>query len=123
MTNQTTFIDVASVLKLLSDKTRLQMLALLQIDECCVCEFVEFFQMSQPSISQHLRKLRDARVVHEERRGQWVYYSLNLSHPQVELINNILNQCPSQIAAIETWNASGNRVKCATNILAGSKEK
>lgn len=67
----------AIVLKLLGDKTRLSIMGMLMIHDCCVCEFVDVFQMSQPAVSQHLRKLKDARLVKEQRKGQWVIYSLD----------------------------------------------
>ncbi|MBY9078074.1 winged helix-turn-helix transcriptional regulator [Paenibacillus sp. HN-1] len=69
---------IAEDLKLLGDKTRLQMLSLLKEREWCVCEFVEVFDISQPAISQHLRKLKDRGIVKEQKRGQWVHYSLNV---------------------------------------------
>ena len=50
----------ANVLKLLGDKTRLTIVGILKQRECCVCELLEVFGTSQPSISQHLRKLKDA---------------------------------------------------------------
>ncbi|WP_044795412.1 ArsR/SmtB family transcription factor, partial [Bacillus cereus] len=68
---------VSKLLKLLGDKTRLTIVSILKQRECCVCELLEVFDMSQPSISQHLRKLKDLGLVQEERRGQWIYYSLN----------------------------------------------
>ncbi|WP_046225851.1 ArsR/SmtB family transcription factor [Paenibacillus dauci] len=78
---------IADDLKLLGDKTRLTMLALLQQREWCVCEFVEIFNMSQPSISQHMRKLKTAHLVKEDRRGQWVYYSLNIKDkPHIQAV-------------------------------------
>src|SRR5699024_12571080 len=49
----------AEILKLLGNETRLTMLKILDDHDCCVCEFVEIFQASQPSISQHIRKLRE----------------------------------------------------------------
>lgn len=63
----------ASILKLLGDKTRLTMIKLLSDHECCVCEFVALFQMTQPAVSQHLRKLKDSGLVKEARKGQWVF--------------------------------------------------
>ncbi|SFE83804.1 ArsR/SmtB family transcription factor [Alteribacillus iranensis] len=86
----------ASVLKLLGDKTRLTMAGLLFHRECCVCEFVEVFNMSQPSISQHLRKLRDAGVVRERRKGQWVFYSLNQESEAYPLIETLITHVPDQ---------------------------
>jgi ArsR family transcriptional regulator, arsenate/arsenite/antimonite-responsive transcriptional repressor len=43
----------------------------------CVCEFEEHFGMGQSKISYHMRKLKDAGLVREERRGKWVFYSLD----------------------------------------------
>lgn len=65
---------VAKVFRVLGDDTRLQMLALLGVREACVCEFVELFGISQPAISEHLRRLKDVGLVEDERRGTWVFY-------------------------------------------------
>ena len=43
----------------------------------CVCEFEEVFSMGQSKVSYHMKKLRDAGLVHEERRGKWSFYSLD----------------------------------------------
>jgi ArsR family transcriptional regulator len=43
----------------------------------CVCEFEEAFSMGQSKVSYHVRKLKDAGLVKEERRGKWAFYSLN----------------------------------------------
>lgn len=61
-------------LKALADMTRLKILKLLLDKEYCVCELAEIIAISQPGISQHLRKLKTAGFVTERREGQWVYY-------------------------------------------------
>jgi ArsR family transcriptional regulator, arsenate/arsenite/antimonite-responsive transcriptional repressor len=43
----------------------------------CVCEFEEVFGMGQSKVSYHVKKLKDAGLVHEERRGKWSFYSLD----------------------------------------------
>jgi ArsR family transcriptional regulator len=43
----------------------------------CVCEFEETFGMGQSKVSYHMKKLKDAGLVHEERRGKWTFYSLD----------------------------------------------
>ncbi|MHA0858127.1 ArsR/SmtB family transcription factor [Paenibacillus sp. CMAA1364] len=73
-------VEIADDMKLLGDKTRLVILSLLKEREWCVCEFVEIFDISQPAISQHLRKLKDQGLVKEDKRGQWVYYSLSVNN-------------------------------------------
>ncbi|MFC5602490.1 ArsR/SmtB family transcription factor [Sporosarcina koreensis] len=100
------------LLKLLGDPTRLTMMKLLKSHECCVCEFVEIFKMSQPAISQHLRKLRDIGLVKEERRGQWVFFSINESHEDFPFIKSILEHLPEQNESIAELEAQGLRVCC-----------
>lgn len=71
-----------ALFSLLSDETRLRCLVLLQKKgELCVCEFSQILGSIQPKISRHLALLRQSGLVSDERRGQWVYYSLNTSLP------------------------------------------
>ena len=67
---------MAAVAKALSDPVRLQLVDVLRkhAGEVCVCELVPLFDLSQPTISHHLKKLRDAGLVGAERRGLWAYY-------------------------------------------------
>ncbi|GGK06242.1 transcriptional regulator [Lentibacillus kapialis] len=104
--------NAAQTLKLLGDKTRLTILGLVREGECCVCEFVEVLQMSQPSVSQHLRKLRDAGLVKEQRRGQWIFYSLNTSHATYPIIKQVLEQIPDQKEKLCTLEDAGLRIQC-----------
>ena len=65
-------------LKLLSDATRLRCLMLLLAEgELCVCELTFALDDIQPKISRHLAALRDARIVIDQRMGQWIYYQIN----------------------------------------------
>lgn len=107
-------IDKTSILlKLLGDKTRLTMVALLNHhNECCVCEFVEIFNMTQPAISQHLRKLRDVGLVKEKRKGQWIFYSLNTEHEVYPLIQSLLEHIPNQNSKLDELEARGLRINC-----------
>ena len=68
----------ADVLKILADPTRLLMLAALwQADDpVCICDFTASLDLSQPTISHHMGKLREAGLVDSEKRGIWVYYRL-----------------------------------------------
>ncbi|SHM38980.1 ArsR/SmtB family transcription factor [Gracilibacillus kekensis] len=102
----------AKILKVLGDKTRLTMLKLIEEQTCCVCEFVEIFQMSQPSISQHLRKLRDADLINEERKGQWVFYSLNQDSEWYPFILPIIDQLPNQQEKLIELEKNGTRITC-----------
>ncbi|WP_042143396.1 helix-turn-helix transcriptional regulator [Paucisalibacillus sp. EB02] len=102
----------ATILKLLGDKTRLAMMKILDKHDCCVCEFVAIFKTSQPSISQHLRKLRDLGLVKEERRGQWIFYSINKSNEYYPFIQQILEQLPSQDDKLKDLEEQGTRISC-----------
>ncbi|MDE4086046.1 metalloregulator ArsR/SmtB family transcription factor [Planococcus maritimus] len=106
-------IDKASmVLKLLGDKTRLSMVKLLEKNDCCVCEFVEIFNVSQSAISQHLRKLRDLGLVKEKRKGQWIFYSLNQDSELYAMLMQVLSFIPSQDERIEKLVEQGLRIRC-----------
>lgn len=102
----------AVILKLMGDKTRLTMLRLLADHDCCVCEFVEIFEMSQPSVSQHVRKMKDVGMVKEHRRGQWIVYSLNDSFEGYDLVKNMLEYVPDQNHHLEELIAAGKRISC-----------
>ena len=67
------------LLSALADNTRLGIVEMLaRLDEpLCVCDIVSGFDLGQPTISHHLKVLRDAGLVLWERRGLWVYYSLH----------------------------------------------
>jgi ArsR family transcriptional regulator len=68
---------LADRFKALSDPTRVAIVnRLAGADEVCVCVFVDEFGLSQPTISHHLRVLREAGLVESTRRGTWAYYRL-----------------------------------------------
>lgn len=64
--------------KLLSDETRLRIMALLYHGEFCVCQITGITGISQPNISKHLARLRDMGLVKDEKKEQYTFYSLNL---------------------------------------------
>ena len=66
---------VAGLLKALADPVRLRLMSMIAAaDEACVCDLTAPFALSQPTISHHLRVLREAGLVDAERRATWVYY-------------------------------------------------
>lgn len=86
--------DMVKLLKIMGDKTRYTILSAISQRKYCVCQLQELFNASQPAISQHLRKLRDAGLVQEEKHGQWVYYSLNKESKYYEAMGTILQLAP-----------------------------
>jgi ArsR family transcriptional regulator, arsenate/arsenite/antimonite-responsive transcriptional repressor len=69
-------IHMAAVAKALGDPVRLQLVDVLRkhAGTVCVCELVPLFDLSQPTISHHLKVLRQAGLVGSERQGLWAYY-------------------------------------------------
>jgi ArsR family transcriptional regulator len=67
---------MAAIAKAIGDPVRLQLLDVLRkhAGKVCVCELVPLFDLSQPTISHHLKVLRDSGLVGSERRGLWAYY-------------------------------------------------
>ena len=111
-TNSIEIEKAAQILKLLGDKTRLSMMKLLQTNECCVCELVEIYDASQPSISQHLRKLKDIGLVKEQRKGQWIFYSINQTHEHYDFLVGILDSLPNQDERLVELEKQGLRISC-----------
>ena len=71
--------QLAAIAKALADPVRLQLVDVLRkhAGRVCVCELVPLFEISQPTLSHHLKKLREAGIVDSERRGLWAYYYVN----------------------------------------------
>jgi len=70
---------LAQVFKALGDPVRLRLVSLIgarEGGEVCVCDLTAAFDLTQPTISHHLKVLRDAGIIDSERRGTWVYYRL-----------------------------------------------
>jgi ArsR family transcriptional regulator len=82
-------LRMAEVAKALGDPIRLQLVDVLRkhAGKVCVCELVPLFDISQPTLSHHLKKLRDAGIVDSERRGLWAYYYV----------------IPSAVEELSTW--------------------
>ncbi|KIL52790.1 ArsR family transcriptional regulator [Jeotgalibacillus campisalis] len=107
-----TIDKAAMALKLMGDKTRLTMLRILTDHDCCVCEFVEIFNMSQPSISQHVRKMKDIGMIKEKRHGQWIMYSLNEDFEGYDMVKSVLHLLPVQDHHLEELIQKGKRISC-----------
>lgn len=101
----------AELLKLLGDKTRLTIFSLLKIKELCVCELTALLDVSQPAISQHLRKLKLLNLVNERKKGQWVYYSLRAAHKDDKMLNAIIEQLPDLTHIINSLNSEETSCK------------
>ncbi len=70
-------VDLAAAFKALGDPVRLQLLSMIASHaggEVCVCDLTPAFDLTGPTISHHLRVLREAGLIDHQRRGTWVYY-------------------------------------------------
>jgi DNA-binding transcriptional ArsR family regulator len=70
---------ISSTFKALADPTRRKILKLLKEQDMRAGEIADNFNISKPSISHHLNILKQARLVLDERKGQFIYYSLNMT--------------------------------------------
>ena len=77
--DEATAATLAQVFRALGDPVRLRLVSLIgahQGGEMCVCDLTSAFDLTQPTISHHLRILREAGLIGSQRRGTWVYYRL-----------------------------------------------
>lgn len=94
-------------LKAVADANRLKLLACLKKGEVCVCDFVDVLDISQPAVSQHLRKLKEAGIIAERKVGTWKHY--RIAENQTPLMKDILSkieplqscECKSDCCPIE----------------------
>jgi ArsR family transcriptional regulator len=78
---------MAELFKICGDPSRLKIMNALMLHEMCVCDIAALMDMTQPSVSHHLKALRQTELVKYRRDGKIVYYSLNDEH-----VENIFNQ-------------------------------
>jgi ArsR family transcriptional regulator len=69
--------ELAGLFKALADPARLMIVSMLaNAEEVCVCDLTEPLGLSQPTVSHHVKQLRDAGFITSERRGKWIYHRL-----------------------------------------------
>ena len=90
-------------LKAVADANRLKILACLKKGEVCVCDFTDVLGISQPAVSQHLRKLKEAGIITERKVGTWKHYRIDDN--QTTLLQGIL-------ATINGDGACGCKTEC-----------
>lgn len=70
-------IDAAKIYRALGDPNRLQIVQMLSGGEMCACRLLEHFQITQPTLSHHMKILCECGLVDTRREGKWSHYSLN----------------------------------------------
>ncbi len=86
--------EQADCFKALGDETRLRILMMLADGEKCACDIQENFDLKQPTISHHMKILQQSALVQVDKRGKWMFYSLNTDNIQeirLFLGDNLIN--------------------------------
>jgi ArsR family transcriptional regulator len=73
------YAECAAMMKVLSDETRLKIVALVSSGELCACEILEQFQITQPTLSYHMKLLCESGLVEGRKDGIWMRYSLKFN--------------------------------------------
>lgn len=69
--------NYALLFKAMADETRLQIVEMLSCGEMCACVILDYFQITQPTLSYHMKILTDSGIVTSRKEGSWVYYHNN----------------------------------------------
>lgn len=71
------YADYALLFKALSDETRLKIIDMLSCGELCACDILKYFNITQPTLSYHMKILSECGIVNANRIGAWMHYTLN----------------------------------------------
>lgn len=90
------FKSIVKVFKALDDEKRLQILEMIQSGEKCACVILEDMQISQSTLSHHMKILCDSGIVTGRKEGKWIYYSISPegSAKAVELLKTLTSPLP-----------------------------
>ena len=69
--------EYALIFKALSDSTRLEILEMIKDKELCACHILKKFNITQPTLSYHMKILKDVGLINCKKNGSWMHYSLN----------------------------------------------
>lgn len=84
------YSEYALIFKALGDETRVKILEMLSKEKLCACKILEDFNITQPTLSHHMKKLYEAGLVTFEKDGKWNHYQINRS--KLNDINNFINR-------------------------------
>ncbi len=99
-----------AMLKALSDETRLKIIERLSCGTLCACEILEPFQITQPTLSYHMKQLATCQLVRAERIGAWMYYTLETERYQqlLDFMAHLVIPNPESIRVPTTTCCVGN---------------
>lgn len=97
---ETNFPVYASLMKALGDETRVEIFAMLSAGELCACEMLDKFEITQPTLSYHMKILSESGLVDSRRDGVWMKYSIN--QDALKTIKQFFQEIGAKIEKITT---------------------
>ncbi|ABW18658.1 transcriptional regulator, ArsR family [Alkaliphilus oremlandii OhILAs] len=85
--------DKIEIFKALSDKNRLLILDMISCGELCACDIMDVLNLTQPTISHHMKVLQKCELVDARKEGKWVFYSINME--RVDELQGFIKQLTS----------------------------
>ncbi|QQO07566.1 ArsR/SmtB family transcription factor [Breznakiella homolactica] len=89
---KSSFAEYALLFKALSDETRLRIFSMLSDEERCACDILEEVNITQPTLSYHMKMLCDCGLANSRKDGQWVKYTVN--RERVKQLEEFLEELP-----------------------------
>ena len=90
--------EIAVICKALGDENRVQIIRMLTGGELCACKILDAFNITQPTLSHHMKILTDCNLVNSRKEGKWTYYSVNCE--RISEFKNAISEftCKSETA-------------------------
>ena len=110
--------ELVDLLKVIADESRLKIIFALEKRNSCVCELASFLNLTQPTISSHLKQLRQSGIVDYKKDGKWVEYFLTENTPIRDLIAQLkllipgMNDLDNEINRIYSIHRNNLDKKC-----------
>ena len=104
--------ELETFMKAAGDGSRLKILQQLTEGEVCVCDLTPLVGLTQPAVSQHLKRLKEAGIVTGEKRGRWTFWSLDRLHPLHDSLVGLLSRVPAPERTAADLEAAGEKGCC-----------
>ena len=98
--------EIAVICKALGDENRVQILKMLTGGELCACKILDAFNITQPTLSHHMKILTDCNLVNSRKEGKWTYYSIN---------NETFSNFKNAVSEFTCKTSSKKKVNASTN--------
>lgn len=93
------YTECAAIMKVLSDETRLKIVAMISNGELCACEILEQFHITQPTLSYHMKLLCESGLVEGRKDGIWMKYSLKPN--ALDALKNLFDTIETKVQSIK----------------------